>query len=282
MQHTTTKFNYRNKITLTTLVLSVMALQACDKFEYSPYEVRLNDNEKELNLKNIERIKAQNIPADATITFALISDTQGFYKETEATVNHLNKRNDVQFVLHNGDITDFGVLKEYRLINDRLSKLKFPLVTVIGNHDATNNGKQVYREMYGPYDFSFVAGHAKFIFLNTNNWEFDGAAPNLAWLETELQDRANYKQVFVLSHIPPHDDSFGADKLMRYRELMDKYNVSMSIHGHGHNFETYQYKEGGTKYMNVGDTQDKEYIVMRANGNSVTFERVSTADPDFR
>ncbi|HEY4651551.1 MAG TPA: metallophosphoesterase [Pontibacter sp.] len=275
MHHTTTKYHYLRKFTLAAFAASAVALQACDKFEYSPYEVRLNEDERLLNPKNISRIQELNIPRNTTVTFALISDTQGFYGDTEAIVNHLNGRNDVQFVFHNGDITDFGLLKEFRLINKRLGKLKFPLVTVIGNHDATNNGKQVYREMYGPYDFSFTAGHSKFIFLNTNNWEFDGSAPNLAWLETELQDRDQYDQVFVLSHIPPNDDSFGADKLVRYRELMDKYNVSMSIHGHGHNFETYQFKEGGTRYMNIGDADDEEYIVMKATNNSVTFERVS-------
>ena len=181
MHTITTKYNLLKRITLTALAFSMLALQACDKFEYSPYEIRLRDNERQLNKKNIERILEQNITEDATITFALISDTQGYYEDTETIVNYLNNLEGVQFVLHNGDITDFGLLKEFRLINDRLGKLKTPLVTVIGNHDAVNNGAQLYKEMYGPYNFSFVAGHSKFIFINTNNWEFNGAAPDVSF-----------------------------------------------------------------------------------------------------
>lgn len=270
MHNTTTKYNYFLKITL---AASILALQACDKFEYSPYEIRLHDNERQLNQKNIDRIKLQNIPQDATMTFALIADTQGYYEDTDAIVNHLNERNDVQFVLHNGDITDFGLLKEFRLINEKLGRLNAPSVTVIGNHDAVSNGKQLYKEMYGPYDFSFVAGHSKFIFINTNNWEFNGI--NLDWLEEQLTDRATYDQVFVLSHIPPTSSAFGEENARRYRQLMNKYNVSMSIHGHNHSFETYQLEEGGTQYMNVGEAADEEYVLMRVSKTNVSFERVS-------
>lgn len=271
MHNTTTKYNYFLKISI---AASLLALQACDKFEYSPYEVRLHDHERQLNQKSIDRIKEQNISEDATITFALISDTQGYYEDTDAIVNHLNKRNDVQFVLHNGDITDFGLLKEFRLINEKLGRLNAPLVTVIGNHDAVSNGKQLYKEMYGPYDFSFVAGHSKFIFINTNNWEFNGI--NLDWLEEQLADRSNYDQVFVLSHISPTSSAFGEANAQRYRQLMNKYNVSMSIHGHNHSFETYQLEEGGTHYMNVGEAADEEYVLMRVSKTNVSFERVST------
>lgn len=276
MHTTVTKYNYFKKTTLAVLALPMLLLQACEKFEYSPYEIRLHDNERQLNQKNIDRIKALNIPANTTLTFALISDTQGFYKDTEVMVNHLNKQDDVQFVLHNGDITDFGLLKEFRLINERLGRLKAPLVTVIGNHDAVNNGMQLYKEMYGPYNFSFVAGHSKFIFINTNNWEFNGAAPDLDWLETQLTDRAAHDQVFVLSHIPPTSSAFGDRNAQRYRQLMNKYKVSMSIHGHNHKFETYQLEEGGTRYMNVGEAADEEYVLMRVSNKSVSFNRVST------
>jgi 3',5'-cyclic-AMP phosphodiesterase len=276
MHNTITKYNYFRRLTLTSLTASLLLLQACDKFEYSPYEIRLRDNERELNQKNINRILEQNIAEDATITFALISDTQGYYKDTETIVTHLNNLDGVQFVLHNGDITDFGLLKEFRLINERLGKLNAPLVTVIGNHDAVNNGMQLYKEMYGPYNFSFVAGHSKFIFINTNFWEFNGAAPDLNWLESELSDRDAYKQVFVLSHIPPTSSAFGEANAARYRELMNKYKVSMSIHGHNHSFETYQMEEGGTRYMNVGEADDQEFILMRVSGTNVSFERIST------
>lgn len=237
--------------------------------------MRLDKDERELNQRNINRILALNLSAEDTLCFVLTADTQGFYEANEALVAELNKRNDIDFVLLGGDITDFGLLKEFRWVHESFEKLKVPYVAVIGNHDATGNGKQVFRAMYGDFDFSFTVARRKFIFLNTNHLEFDHQAPDLDWLESAFGDAATYDQVFVVSHIPPSSPEFGKEKAERYGQLLKKHKASLSIHGHTHNFKYYKLEEDGVQHLNVATTNKREYVVMRVFGKQVDFERVN-------
>ncbi|WP_187029096.1 metallophosphoesterase family protein [Pontibacter deserti] len=255
----------------------MLILQACEKFEYSPYEVRLNDDEKNINQRNIQRIKDLSITPTDQIKFILISDSQGFYADNEKVVNHINRHHgEAHFLLLGGDITDFGLLKEHRLIHQQLSKLKMPYVAVIGNHDGTNNGKVVYKRMYGAFDFSFTAGDSKFILLNTNYLEFDRKVPDLEWLEEELKDGQQYNHIFVLSHIYPILYEFGRDegKGELYGKLVSKYNVSFSLHGHRHAYNLFYPFDGSIPYLISGATERLEYIVFTVNGDNITFERI--------
>ena len=267
--------NYKYfKLTVTFVALQ-MLLFSCDKFEYSPYEIRLPEDMRDINRKNINRILDQHISAADTLKFVITSDTQGFYVHNEALVNHINQNQDISFILHNGDITDFGLLKEHKWIHDSFKNLKAPYVTVIGNHDATGNGQDLYSAMYGDFDFSFVAANRKFIFLNTNHWEFKGQVPDLEWLERELQNTAQYQNTFVISHIPPNSDAFGADKIDKYKALLRHYNVSLSIHGHGHGFNYSRVNENDVYEMEVASTDKREYVVMSLIGNKIDFKRVN-------
>lgn len=252
-----------------------LLLSGCDKFDYSPYEVRLPEEMRGLNSKHIGRIQAQNISNTDTLRFVVTSDTQGFYAQNEALVRHINQQPEIDFVLHNGDITDFGLLKEHELIHESFKKLKAPYVTVIGNHDALSNGKTLYKAMYGEFNFSFVVANRKFIFLNTNNWEFDGKAPDLEWLEKELQNTAIYQNTFVMSHIPPNSEAFGIEKIAPYKALLRKYNVSLSLHGHGHGFDYSRDKEDDVYEMQVASTDKREYVLMSVIGSNFEFKRIS-------
>lgn len=251
-----------------------LAIQACDKFEYSPYEVRLDDDEQNINQNNIARIEALDLTPTDTLRFILTSDTQGFYKANEALVRHINGRNDIAFVLISGDLTDFGLKKEFVLVHDGFKKLKIPYVAVVGNHDAIDNGKQVYKAMYGDFDTSFSVGENKFILLNTNSLEFKKQVPDLAWLQNELAQSATYDHVFVVSHISPKSFGFEEMKAQKYGELLSRYGVSYSLHGHDHNFKHYFPFDETVPYLNAGTTDQREYIVFTVAGEAVTFERV--------
>lgn len=275
--HNALLYDHFKKILLTALAWSLLAVQACEKFEYSPYELRLKEHEIHVNKRNIEKIKALNIDPAEPLRFILISDTQGFFKENEKLVNYINGNHaDAHFVLLGGDITEFGLLKEFRLVHEELSRLKMPYVAVVGNHDAVNNGKAVYKAMYGDFDLSFIVGNKKFILLNTNYLEFDREVPDLDWLEKELQDGLNYDHVFVLSHIYPILYEFGRDegKGELYGELLSRYNVSYSLHGHRHEFNHFYPFDGRIPYLISGATERLEYIVFTVDGDKINYERI--------
>ena len=84
----------------------VLLLCGCDLIEYHPYDVRLH-GETGVNAKNIARIE-EICEGKDTLRFVLMGDSQRWYDETEDFVNALNKRDDVDFVIHGGGISDFG------------------------------------------------------------------------------------------------------------------------------------------------------------------------------
>lgn len=83
----------------------VLLLCGCDLIEYHPYDVRLH-GETGINAKNIARIE-EICEGKDTLRFVLMGDSQRWYDETEDFVKALNKRDDVDFVIHGGDISDF-------------------------------------------------------------------------------------------------------------------------------------------------------------------------------
>ncbi|CAM3450366.1 metallophosphoesterase [Pontibacter korlensis] len=256
------------------ILLLALVGQACEEFEYSPYEIRLSEDEKNINSRNIARINALNISPTDTLRFVLTADTQGFYEENEKLVSHISQRDDIDFVLIGGDLTDFGLTKEFKLVHEDFKTLKVPYVAVVGNHDAINNGKQVFTAMYGDYDISFAVGNSNFILLNTNYLEFDKQVPNLDWLEAELQASEGYENVFVISHIPPTNREFGEENGVRYGQLMNQYNVNFSLHGHNHNYK-YHFPFGEeVPVLETAATEKLEYIVFTVIGGEVSFKRV--------
>ena len=49
-----------------------------------------------------------------------------------------------------------------------MNGLHVPYVALIGNHDCLGTGAETYKAVFGPTNFSFIAGDVKFVCLNTN------------------------------------------------------------------------------------------------------------------
>ena len=105
-----------------------MLLTACDLIDYHPYDGRLDsDTSREINPTNIERIEKVCEGKD-TIRFIFMGDTQRSYNETEDFVKYVNQLDSIDFIIHGGDYTEFGLKKEFEWNDDILSKLKVPYV----------------------------------------------------------------------------------------------------------------------------------------------------------
>ena len=114
----------------TGLFLLPLLAAGCDHIEYHPYDTDIS-GEQNINAKNIARIEAA-CRGRQTVRFAMISDTQRWYDETEKAVEALNARDDIDFVLHGGDLSDFGLKKEFMWQRDILNRLR-PDIVVHGD-----------------------------------------------------------------------------------------------------------------------------------------------------
>ena len=245
------------------LFCSLFCLFSCSMVDYHPYD-GLISGATSLTEKNISKIERLT-EGKKSIKFAMISDTQGWYDETNEVVNAINKRSDIDFVIHGGDQSDFGVTKEFIWMRDALQRLKVPYVCVIGNHDCLGNGEEVYKKIYGQDNFAFTAGVIRFICLNTNALEYDypHPVPDFVFLDSL---KANFpkgaqKTVFAM-HVKPTDFIFNnnvANIFERYVTSFPK--TQFCLYGHNHSVSVDDVFGDGIIYYECASINKRSYLV---------------------
>ncbi|WP_025763704.1 metallophosphoesterase family protein [Dyadobacter tibetensis] len=258
------------------LIILIGLFYSCEGlFHFSPNEITLKESEKNLNAKNIARIQSQ-VPND-TLRFIFMGDTQRWYDESSDFIKSANAQPGISFVVHAGDISDFGLATEFKWINDIMKNLKVPYVTVVGNHDLVANGPLVYESMYGPMDYSFEFGDNKFIFVNTNSreYKFNGRVPNLPWLLSELRDNPKNKNAIIMAHAPPFDADFDPSMQENFSKMLaNDPNVRFTLYGHQHTFKDGEYYGDGVHYFVTTSMGERGYLLVSSWKEGYKIERV--------
>ena len=258
-------------------LMCLFVLQACDMFDIHPYDGDIN-GAKQINNRNISRIERQSAKKD-TIRYAFISDSQRWHDELEDFVKSTNKRNDLDFVIHGGDLTDFGITKEFIWQRDILEKLKIPYVALIGNHDGLGNGEEIFSNVFGALNFSFIAGKTKFICLNTNALEanYSVPIPDFAFLRDEETKRVGeYDKTVVVMHAKPTSEQFNNNVKDVFHYSITRFpNLLYANHGHDHRYEVLDLFDDGIRYYGTPNIGKRQFLIFTITPNSYTHELVS-------
>jgi len=252
------------------LALALLTSTGCDLLEFSPNDHRVPDEFTDLTQKNLARLQAHPLPAGDTLRFVFTGDSQQFYDEAEAMVGSINQQPGIQFMIVAGDISDFGLAREMRWVDEKLRRLKVPYLTVVGNHDLVGNGREAYQHIYGALDYSFVYGDTKFIMVDTNGREynFDGTSPNLPWLQRELRNTEGAQRQVVVSHVPPDNDDFDPDLRQPFaRTLSETPNLAFAMNGHNHSYRIGPLFNDGVTYINSDAFSERHYMVVTVWGD---------------
>jgi predicted phosphodiesterase len=261
-----------------TWLFTLLVLGSCSSlFDYSPYAIDFNAENRDVNERNIAKISSQSND-DGVITIAFTGDSHRFYDELHDFVGAVNRMNDtlqVDFVVHVGDLADFGLPKQYLWSNSCLLNLEVPYVAVIGNHDLVSNGGDSYNTMFGPFNISFIYDSIKFILLNTNSLEFgmNGKVPDIPWLDAQLVPGPDFRKTVVLFHVGPNHGEFDERLRDAFGETLEKYgNVLFAAHGHIHSFSIYEPFADGIPFINVYGVEYRKFNVIRIKKDSINVE----------
>lgn len=241
---------YANKLAHIICIGITSLLTSCEMIEYHPYDLNIN-GETNINAKNIQLIE-QKMKGKEKVSFVVISDTQRWYDETEDAVDYINKMDSIDFVIHTGDISDFGLKMEFEKQLDIMNKLKVPYVVVLGNHDCLGTGVELFNKIFGQNNYAFTAGNVRFICMNTNALEFDYSSniPDLSFLEQEYKNLSpEIKKTVVAMHAGPFSDQFNNNIAKVFQYYIKQFpDLQFCIYGHGHTVRVDDYFNDGIIY----------------------------------
>lgn len=233
----------------------------------------------DLTNRHLERISRIDTGAMDTVKIALISDPHYHFNDLAAAIEKINRDPEVSFVIATGDLTENGLSKEFQLFHEIMGQLKTPYVTVIGNHDYLSNGGLAYEKMYGPYNYTFTFQKVRFVMFDNVLWE-SNKEPNYTWLETQLkapddsESSSNpFQRTIVFSHIPPMDGQL-ANTRDYFHQLLKENGVSLSIHGHKHEYSNHKWAGDEVSYVTVGSPQNHGYAQLTITADTAYVDQI--------
>jgi len=255
----------------------MLLLTACDGlFDIHPYDVDFH-GATGINARQMATIESRFANKD-TFRVAFISDTHLWLSDARDQVADLNRRADIDFVIHCGDLTDTGTAKEFEWSRDILQALRYPFVALIGNHDFLGTGDQSYSVMYGAMDFSFIASRVKFVCLNTNATEYDymAAVPNFDYMEEEMQrDTARFDRTIVVMHAPPYSDQFNNNVCKTFRGYLDFFpGLMCCVYGHNHTDKVVDIYGDGLTFYGIDCAEHRNYRIFTITPDGYEVEQV--------
>ena len=260
-------------------VVLLFFLTSCQQFEFDPNQSVNAFSADRLNYINIERII--NEPSREEMVLAITGDSHLDYDNLTKFVHHVNADPTIDFVIHTGDLTDHGLLKEYEWAVSRLQKLNKPFVVTLGNHDVLSLGEDTYKHMLGGSNFTFVKDSVKFVVFNSNGREygFKGKIPDLGWLNKELLSGSDYKNVMMVSHVPYWDRDFDLglkpDYLKLLRDVNSRTPILAHINGHLHMQTVDVRPDNGLLQILPGSTGSRIYVKLIIGKNGVRYEKIT-------
>jgi predicted phosphodiesterase len=191
-------------------------------------------------------LRANNERPSGSFRFLVINDTHSTSPECgpylEGVVKQMQKE-DAEFCLHAGDLTDKGERSYFEMVKEIFSPLPGAFHPVIGNHDYVS---QTDRESYTltfprRLNYHFGQGGWQFIALDTSDgqrYEKTSIQPaTFQWMDEQLPRLSKTKPTVIFTHFPlgagvkyrPEN----ADALLeRFRE----FNLQAVFSGHYHAF----------------------------------------------
>ncbi|MFC5283359.1 metallophosphoesterase family protein [Pedobacter alpinus] len=252
----------------------------CNNLEFSPNQSFDRNSPIDLNAKNIAKLNNNINNTDDTVRFILTGDTQRSYDQARAMIAVVNKNYPkLNFVLLNGDISDFGLLQEMEWVTKIYEDLKAPYITVIGNHDLVANGLNTYKRMFGPLNFSFIFKKVKFILHDNNGREynFNGKIPDLDWISKEIQTDNSVNAIVAVGHIPPTSTDYDAKLKDGYETLLNSNSkVVASFHAHENTNKIHFADSGPVPFITSNAVTNREFLYVEiANGKLLKYDPIS-------
>ena len=242
-------------------MLGILCVAGCDiEIQFSPWQSNVPTHD--LTATHLEKLAKTDTGSFEPFTVAVAADVHVDAAELRETVRTLNDRGDIAFLILVGDLTDMGTLLEFTWLNSAIEECDFPALTVVGNHDGLGNGPDIYNEMFGPFNYSFVYRDVLFIMWNNNPYEWGN--PDMKWLEEQV---ASHTPSVIVAHQPPQLAPVPEED---WKYIRQGGSVIATVHGHIHCF-TYNLEEDSVPIYTVDKVRGGNYGLIEFGDSGLRF-----------
>jgi glycosyltransferase involved in cell wall biosynthesis len=180
---------------ITWSILAIIAVFTLMKIYVMIYESSFHD----LNITNIEKIKTR-LRNKTSFSFAVLGNIENSIDIFDRRLLPLINAKKPDFVIFAGNSVMDGAEDKYGALYKTLEKLDSPFLLAVGDNEVSDFGAKRFYRHIGPYYFSFRAGNACFIFLDTSGqtsekWQRE-------WLLAQLEDARSCRYTFVVMNQP--------------------------------------------------------------------------------
>lgn len=268
----------------------MLLLSGCDNFEYHPYCADIDGPVAETQ-RNIDRIR-RDVTA-LPLRFAFVTDSQGADADLRDALDDITARGDIDFIIHGGDQTDFGLPREFIWCRNLMLDAGLPYLTVIGNHDCLGNGEDTYKYIYGSPNYSLDVAGVHFVVLNTNALEYDYSepVPDLAFIKSDAgaARAAGATHTVVVMHSHPYDEQFNnniAEPFLYYlkyypgladsdpRRGDDTARFGFCVNGHNHSYSVTDIGDQGILFYQAPNIAKHSYFVFTITADGYEMEKI--------
>ena len=179
--------------------------------------------------------------AGDTLRFAWISDlhtsSASAQRDLARAVRDINSRDDLDFVIVSGDLTDYDLPGHIARAKKILDSLSLRYLAIPGNHEYkwTYSGGEEYLHVFGYDRFNETFGDFRFIGFHQGPLLRMGdgfvAPKDVRWLREQMKNAGENEKIIVITHYP-------IDSSVRnYRDILAilrTKNVQAIMHGHHH------------------------------------------------
>ncbi|MEO7307779.1 MAG: PQQ-binding-like beta-propeller repeat protein [Ferruginibacter sp.] len=175
--------------------------------------------------------------------FAFLSDTHIGSPDGKAeedlrrTVHDINSRNDIDFVVITGDITELGTNEELPRAKNYFDSLHVKYYIIPGNHDVgwSETGGMGFISTFGSDRFAFDYNGIRFIACSSGPYVrmSDGHIPRdaMTWMKNILDTTDINMPVIFLNHYPMDNQM---DNWYEVTDMFKTRNTILFLCGHGH------------------------------------------------
>jgi outer membrane protein assembly factor BamB len=177
----------------------------------------------------------------APFQFVWLSDTHvgstTGEQDLRAAVRDINSLTGMSFVVHSGDVTEYGSREQLRLAKEILDGIKIPTHILPGNHDTkwSESGATDFPRIWKQDRFVFEYGGYCFIAMHEGPLMKMGdghwAPQDVRWLEETLKKLPKDQPIIFMTHYPVDD---GIANWYVVLDLLKKYNTQVIMCGLGH------------------------------------------------